>query len=374
MQRFAADLLKGMVERYSPTGHEAELSKFLLKKTEALGFKTRLDKAGNVIGEFGEGTPTILLCGHMDTVPGKLPVKIEEGRLYGRGAVDAKAPLAAMIAAASILSKEKFSGRLIVAGVVDEEGNGRGTRQLIEDDVKADYAIFGEPSGVDQITIAYKGSLHVKVSVETSTGHSSSPWLFENAIERAFDVYALLSSINFPSEKKGSRFYSLTSSLTKINGGSLSSQVPSKCVFHVDLRVPPQIEPMKLFDEVKRVVQEYRKAKPMVAVKVEVLDTCEPYEADVNSLLIRSLSWAIRMVRGKPATWVRKTGSGDMNLYGASMKIPIVTYGAGDSSLDHTPNEWVDLKEYEDSIQVLCKGIKQLVDLHNRRRERQKRD
>ncbi len=367
MQRFAVDLLEGMVGFYSPTGHEAELSRFLLKRMDTLGFKTRLDRVGNIIGEVGEGTPRILLCGHMDTVPGKLPVKIEEGRLYGRGAVDAKAPLAAMIAAASTLSKEKFSGKINVAGVVDEEGNGRGIRQLIKDNLKMDYAIFGEPSGIDQITIAYKGGLHIKVSVETTTGHSSAPWLFENAVERAFDIYALLRTINLSSEKRDSRFYSLTSTLTKITGGSSSSQVPSKCVFYIDFRVPPKIEPMKLFEEVKRIIGDYRKVKPMVAVKSEVLDSCEPYEVDVNSLLIRSLSWAIRMVRGKPATWVRKTGSGDMNLYGASVKIPIVTYGAGDSKLDHTLNEWVDLKEYEDSIEVLTKGIRRLLDLHNKK-------
>ncbi|MFH0897109.1 MAG: M20/M25/M40 family metallo-hydrolase [Candidatus Bathyarchaeota archaeon] len=368
MQRFAVSLLVGFIEHYSPTGHEAELSQFMLKKMKAIGLKTRTDRAGNAIGEFGEGVPTILLCGHMDTVQGKLPIRLEEGKLYGRGAVDAKASLAAMVATASILLKEKFSGRLIVVGVIDEEGKSRGTRQLIEDGVTADYAIFGEPSGIDQITIAYKGSLHIKVLVKTASGHSSVPWLFENAIERSFDIYTLLRAINFSEEKKDSKFYSLTSSFTKIAGGSLSSQIPSKCAFHVDFRVPPNVEPMKLFDNIKMVIQEYHKIKPAVCVEVEVLDSCKPYEVDTNSLLIHSLSWAIRMVRSKPATWVRKTGSGDMNLYGASLKIPIVTYGAGNSSLDHTSNEWVDLKEYEDSIQILYKGIKKLVELHNKRK------
>jgi len=368
MQKFAVSLLEKMLELYSPTGHEAELSDFLSKSMEALGFETRVDSVGNVIGEFGEGSPAILLCGHMDTVLGKLPVRLEEGRLYGRGAVDAKTSLAAMIVAASTLLEDKFPGKIIVAGVVDEEGKGRGVRQLIEDGVKADYAIFGEPSGVDQITIAYKGSLHLKILVETVTGHSSAPWLFENAVERAFEVYDLLRAISFPSEKRGSRFYSLTSCLTRISGGFSSSSVPSRCEFHVDFRVPPQVATRGLLDEVERVVREYGKNRLGVSVKVEALDACEPYEADTDSLLVRSLSWAIRMVRGKPATWVRKTGTGDMNLYGASVRIPIVTYGAGDSSLDHTPNEWVNLKEYEDSIRVLCKGIRRLLELHNKRK------
>lgn len=368
MPSFADKLLKRMVETYSPTGDESELSNFLAKKMRSLCFETHIDEAENVIGEFGKGSPTILLCGHMDTVPGELTVRVEGDRLYGRGAVDAKAPLAAMVAVASTLLKEKFPGRVIVIGAVDEEGKGRGVKQLIEDGMAADYAIFGEPSGVDQITVAYKGSLHLKLMVKTATGHSSAPWLFDNAVEKAFEMYGLLSAISFPSEKKDSRFYSITSSLTKMCGGYSSSNVPSECEAHIDFRIPPQVSTMKLLEEVRRVVEEYRSDKSKVSVEAEVLDSCEPYEADRDSLLVRSLSWAIRMTRGKPATWVRKTGTGDMNLYGAAFKIPIVTYGAGDSSLDHTVDEWVSLKEYEDSIQVLYRGIKRLEELHSKKK------
>ena len=367
MQSSAISLLKDMVGIYSPSGQEAELALLLSRKMKALGFRVWIDGEGNVLGEFGEGRPSILLCGHMDTVAGELPVKIEENDLWGRGAVDAKAALAAMVMAASMLLKEGFVGRIVVAGVVDEEGEGRGVKQLIKDSVKADYAIFGEPSGVEQITIAYKGSLHLKVVVSTSTGHSSAPWLFDNAVEKGFEVFGLLHKISSTLERKDSRFYSLSSCMTRISGGSSFSQVPSKCVFHVDFRLPPNITPMELFDEVKIVAKKYEKDNPKVSIAIEIMDSCKPYEVDRDSLLVRSLSWAIRMVRGKPATWVRKTGTGDMNIYGASFRIPIVTYGSGDSRLDHTPNERVDLKEYEDSIQVLYKGIKRLIELHKKR-------
>lgn len=144
--------------------------------------------------------------------------------------------------------------------------------------------------------------------------------------------------------------------------------MPYRCEVDIDFRVPPQVSSMELLEEVKIKVREYEKANQKVAVNVEVSDSCEPYEADTNSLLVRSLSWAIRMVRGKPATWVRKTGTGDMNLFGAATEIPVLTYGAGDSRLDHTPDEYIDLREYEDSIQILYKGIKRLVELHRKRK------
>ena len=241
-------------------------------------------------------------------------------------------------------------------------------KRLIKDDVKADYAIFGEPSGVDRVTVAYKGSLHLKLDVETATGHSSSPWLFENAIDRAFEVYGILSRISFPSERVDSKFYSLTSCLTKMEGGSSSSKVPSRCSFQVDFRLPPSIATEQLRKEVEQTIRKYGESRPGVAVRAISIDACEPYESNTASPLVRSLSWAIRMVRNKPATWVRKTGTGDMNLYGKSMRIPVVSYGAGNSGLDHTSGEYVDLNDYEDSILVLRKGIIRLIDLHKKKR------
>lgn len=366
MQESMVNLLKKMLEIYSPTGRELELSHFLSNEFKTLGFKTHIDMAGNTIGEFGKGKPTILLCGHMDTVSGRLQVTIENGRIYGRGAVDAKSPLAAMITAASMLIKEDFSGKITVAAVVDEEGKGCGVKQLIHDNVKADYAIFGEPSGIKQLTIAYKGSLHLEITVRTITGHSSVPWLYENAVEKAFEIYGLIREISFPLEKQDSKFYSTTSCLTQIEGGSLSSTVPSICKFHVDFRFPPNVKTEKLFEEIKRAVDRYVKNKKF-SVSIEVIDSCESYEVDTASILVRALSWAIRMVEGKPATWVRKTGTGDMNLYGASILIPVVTYGVGESSMDHTSMEWVDLKEYDDSIRVLYNGLKKLLELYNKK-------
>jgi LysW-gamma-L-lysine carboxypeptidase len=369
MQKFAVDLLKKVVEIYSPTGKEADLANFLLEQMRSLGFETRIDKSGNVIGKYGEGNPAVLLCGHMDTVSDVLPVKIENNELFGRGTVDAKGPLAALIIAASKLVKESFPGRLVVAGVVDEEGKGQGVKQLIADNLKVDYAIFGEPSGVDQITIAYKGSLHLKISVETITGHSSAPWLFNNAIEKAFEMFNLLTRINFPL-KKNSRFYSISQCLTKMKGGSLFSKVPSKCVFHIDFRIPPKTSSKQVLHEVYRIANQFEKNNLNVHVKLEILDFCEPYEVDTNSIIVRSLSWAIRMITNKPAVWVRKTGTGDMNLFGESTQTPILTYGVGDSHLDHTINEHVNLNEYEKSIQILCKGVNRLRELHIKKQER----
>jgi len=364
VREYAVDLLQNMLRLYSPTGEEAALSRFLIEEMQKLGLRSWRDEAGNAVGEFGSGEPVILLCGHMDTVPGVLPIKLEDGKLYGRGAVDAKTPLAAMIAASSLLFNEGFSGRILVVGAVEEEGVGRGVKHLLEKGVTADYAIFGEPSGVENITIAYKGSLHLKISCETTTGHSSAPWLYKNAIEEVFKVYERIKGVRFTQEKAESRFYSVTYSVTKIEGGNEFSTVPSSAVLHINTRVPPTLSIEMVLDEVYKVVEDYRGKNVGVDMRLSVIDSCPPYEADKNSLLVRSIAYAIRRVRKSQAVLVRRTGSGDMNLFGSARRVPVVTYGAGDAHLDHTPDEYVVVDEYLDSIKILCEGVKKLRELH----------
>ena len=360
----AVDLLQNMLQIYSPTGNEEALSRFLVDEMKRLGLEAWRDEVGNAIGEFGSGTPTILLCGHMDTVPGMLPVTQAEGKLFGRGAVDAKSPLAAMVVASSRLLQEGFSGKVIVVGAVEEEGVGRGVKHLVKKGVTADYAVFGEPSGVENITIAYKGSLHLKLECGTKTGHASAPWLYKNAIEEVFKLYERLKGVSFDQEKPGSIFYSVTSSVTKIEGGDEFSTIPSKAALHINVRIPPTLSVEGVLDQANKLVTDYRAENRDVAVALEVLDSCPPYEADKNSLLVRSLAYAIRKVRKRQGVLVRRTGSGDMNLFGSMRSIPVVTYGPGDSHLDHTPDEYVVIEEYLDSINILCTGLKKLRDLH----------
>ena len=366
MKDYAVSLLTRLLTIYSPSGKEEAISNFLVNEMRILGLRSWSDEVGNAFGEVGTGRPVVLLCGHMDTVPGYVPVRLEDGKLYGRGAVDAKASLAAMVVASSLILKEKFPGKVVVAGLVDEEGEGKGVKHLIAKKVQADYTIFGEPSGVDNITIAYKGSLHLKITCETKTGHSSAPWLFDNAVEKAFEFWNAIRSIRFSQERPESRFYSLTSCMTGIKGGNASSTVPSKCEFHVDFRIPPQLTPQEVFKEVEEAARKYQVDNEGVDVNIMIEDSNTSFEADKNSLLVRAISVAIKKVRNKSATLVRKTGTGDMNLFGNETKIPVITYGPGNSHLDHTPDEWIDVKEYLDSINVYYEGLKRLYDLDKR--------
>ena len=141
---------------------------FLLTVCDDLGFRDiHTDDVGNIIATKGSGSPKILLCGHMDTVPGRIRVRKEGDYLFGRGSSDAKGPLLAMLFAAASVEENNWHGNTFV-GAVDEEGNATGIKSLTSDKPDVDYAIFGEPSGTKQITIGYKGriAINLKISVE----------------------------------------------------------------------------------------------------------------------------------------------------------------------------------------------------------------
>jgi len=372
---YAVDLLTRMIKIYSPSGNEEEVSLFLANEMKKVGFHVHRDEVGNVIGEIGEGSPVVLLCGHMDTVEGEIPVRVEDNQLYGRGSVDAKGPLAAMIMAASNFTDGGFPGKILVVGVVDEEGTGKGIQHFVEEGIQPDYAIFGEPSGLEKVVFGYKGILTVKVTVETPSGHSAAPWLFENAIEKAMDFWKQINRLHLREEKLKSRFYSITSCLTGIKGGNSSASfIPSHCEILVQLRIPPQLTPEQVFDEVKRKIDRYRATNPKVTVALEMVDIAKAFEADRRSVIVRALAWGIRKTTLNYASFSRKTGTGDMNVLGNALKIPVVTYGPGDSKLDHTPNEHIDIQEYLDSIEVLRKTLKKLPDFARRRAKKRTKD
>jgi len=369
---YAVDLLTRMVKIYSPSGKEEEISRFLADEMKKLGFRVRRDEVGNVIGEVGEGSPVILLCGHMDTVEGEIPVRVEDGQLYGRGSVDAKGPLAAMIVAASKFVADGFPGKILVVGVVDEEKGGTGIKHFVESGIQPDYAIFGEPSGLEKIVFGYKGIVTVKISVETPSGHSAAPWLFDNAIEKAMEFWRQIRKLHLREEKLKSRFYSITSCLTGIKGGNNSASfIPSHCEIYIQLRIPPQLTPEQVYGEVKRKIDRYKATNPKVTVAVEMVDVAKAFEADRRSVIVRALAWGIRKTTLNYASFSRKTGTGDMNVLGNALKIPVVTYGPGDSRLDHTPNEHIDIQEYLKSIAVLKKALTKLPDFVKKQKTRQ---
>lgn len=362
---YAVELLKKALELYTPSRSEAALANLIKDKcVNELGFEqVNIDSVGNIIATKGSGYPRILLCGHMDTVPGQVPVRIDDGHIYGRGASDAKAPLIAMLLAASEFPKQ--GGTVIFAGVVDEEGNATGVKQLVKSKLGVDYAIFGEPSGVDNITVAYKGRLAIRLTCDVGdSAHASAPWLAKNSIEEMYDFWK---AIRAEIERVGTaenKAKSISCSLTEINGGSSHNVTPQKCKITMDIRVPTITTCENVLRIVDAVVTKVAAEKEIKAT-YRIEDKTEPFEADHSSPLVRALLLSVLDVRKKRPLLLRKTGTGDMNVLGHSFKIPVITYGPGDPHASHTADERVNINEYVSSIEVYERALFHMSRLHH---------
>lgn len=318
------EMLKRAVEIYSPTKKEGELANFLLDRA---GNNAKVDGVGNFIMSKGNGSRALLLCSHLDTVPGKIPIRIDNRKLYGRGAVDAKASLISMFSAFSRVNVKNI--RVIFAGVVDEEGNSRGIKYLMQS-ISPDWAVFGEPSGINKITIGYKGSMRVNLEFYGESGHLANP-MTKNAIEEALEfIQSLITNYGEVNYKK------LTIRPSRIRSSE------TECDTLLDIRLPPGMNK----DDVLKILGRGR-----------VLEDTPPYEINPSNKIVVSMKRAIRRVTGERAGLVRKTGTGDMNIFSEVCK-NCITYGPGDSRLDHTNNEHIDIDEFLSSIKIYQEFIK----------------
>ena len=359
-------MLEKALRLYTPSLSEKPLAEFLADKCDDLGFEDiEIDEVGNVIAKKGTGSPKIMLCGHMDVVPGKVKVRKEGDLLYGRGASDAKAPLMAMLFAAA--SIQNNNGTIIFVGAVDEEGNATGIKNLVKKEIGIDYAIFGEPSGINQVTIAYKGRLaiNLKISVNDSS-HASAPWLSKNAIHESMIFARELKERLEENQEDRSKGMLLTSSMTEIRGGTSHNITPKECETTFDIRIPVDMNCKTIEQKIATLVKEISQ-KRQVEAFYSILDETEPFEAPHNSPLVRALTLGILEETQSRATLIRKTGTGDMNVLGNQWAIPVVTYGPGDPHEAHTIDEKVSIEEYLKGIEILKKTLHHLKRLHDRK-------
>lgn len=362
-RREAVDTLSRMLEIYSPTGSEGELADFIYRLLSDHGLNARIDSVGNVTASIGCGDPKILLCGHMDTIPGYIPVRIRGMRMYGRGAVDAKGPLASMVSASIVASYCKPKGTIILACVVDEEGGSRGISKLIDDGVKADYAVFGEPSGTSNITVGYKGSMHVKMTVKGIGGHASAPWLFDNPLEVIFEAYRCIKERVESLTHSDDRFYKYSVALTMVEGGVAANVIPSEAESYLDIRLPPGSDPAFIYEIVKqetlKTIGKYRKIK----LSMELFDSTPPYEERHESRLVKVFQDAIKSELNTEPGLLKKSGTSDMNIYSAKTNVSSIAYGPGDPRLSHRNVEWIEIEDYLHSVRILLKALSNLIGL-----------
>jgi LysW-gamma-L-lysine carboxypeptidase len=349
------NLLAGLLAIPSTSGQEHGAVGYLVDWMACHGMRAYRDAAGNAVGILA-GAPAdaavlrdVVLLGHIDTVPGFLPVAIRDGKLYGRGAVDAKGPLAAFATAAATIGPRP-GWRIVVVGAVEEESiTSRGARHAARIFSPA-LAVIGEPTGWQRVALGYKGRLLANVTFQRRMTHSAGP--AASAAELAFaywqHVTAAIAELNAGRSKVWEQVQSGLAGFTSADDGLIET-----AELRLGFRLPLSITP----DQLQSLLLS-RDGQAGFRFSGEE----SAYRADKNTPLVAAFLAAIRAAGGQPG-FVLKTGTSDMNVVGPLWRCPILAYGPGDSALDHTPEEHVEIAEWERGVAVLVDALRRITSL-----------
>ncbi len=345
------ELLKGALEIYSPSGQEKEVAEYFVEQMNDRGFdEAYVDEAGNAIGKRGVGKNVILYMGHIDTVPGVVPIHLHDDELWGRGACDAKGGMAAAIIAISELTEEDMEGKaFIVAGCVEEEiETSKGARYLLESMDEPSFVINGEPSGADGITLGYKGCFRFEYLLKQPITHHASSEPAAN--EHAFHFYrAVQDYLDQQEYKKQSAFY--TPYIELRTWDHERTGLEESVHIKTNIRIPPNFD----IDAMREFIESIQ--QPGTVTFTECIAGIELAR---SSYLARTFLAVMREKEIAPRCKV-KTGSSDMNVVTEIWKkTEMLAYAPGDSSLDHTPDEHILTSEYVLSIEVLRRVLQLL--------------
>jgi acetylornithine deacetylase len=321
------DLLSELVSIPSVSRNEAALADRILAICREAGLEAERRRR-NVVARRGTGAPTLLLNSHMDTVP---PVdgwtadpwtpRIEGGRLFGLGANDAKASVAAMLEAVRT-ARLPASGTVLFAATCDEETGGEGLEKLAPE-LQFDEAIVGEPNDFG-VAVGQKGLVKLRLTARGRAGHAARPRLADNAISRASRDALAIEALQFPFEDP--LLGRPTAAVTLIEGGTKSNVIPGSCRLTVDARTTPGFGNEEMVDAIRQAV----------SAEVEVLSArLRPVAGRPDSRVAR----AALAASGRE----RVTGFSGMSDLAHLAGKPAIVFGPGRPEQSHAADESIAL-------------------------------
>jgi succinyl-diaminopimelate desuccinylase len=297
--------------------------------------------------------PTVVLHGHLDVVPAfeaQFVPRVEGDRLIGRGAYDMKGALAAMLfALVDAGAQDKVCVKFVC--VPDEESEDvdtRSTDALVKEGLGADFAITGEPTDL-HIGIQAKGVLAVRVEVSGTAAHGSTPWLGDNAILKAHDVFRRIETLPF-SRESSDMFDRPSINLARIDGGDAFNKVPDRCQMDVDIRFLPNQDPGAILAQVRQIadveiVKCFTRAPAIVSRR-------NPYVLALREGVSRSIEG--------DALSVGRDGASDAISF-LEAGVPAVEFGPIGGG-HHGPEEWVSISSLTRYRQALADFFTALPD------------
>jgi succinyl-diaminopimelate desuccinylase len=286
----------------------------------------------------GSHVAEVIFHGHLDVVPardGQFDPRVEGDRLIGRGAYDMKGGLAAMMCAMHDAAQQS-DVRVTLVCVPDEESEdveNRSTDVLVAEGLRADFAITGEPTDL-HIGVQSKGVLAIRIEVAGTAAHGSTPWLGDNAILKAQDVYRRIETLPF-SRQSSDLFDRPSINIARIQGGDAFNKVPDSCWIDVDIRFLPNQDPGEILSQIRAIGD------------VEIVKTFirDPAHVSRSNPYVLALRDAVgRSIEGD-ALSVGRDGASDANSF-LDAGVPCVEFGPVGGG-HHGPQEWVSISSLE---------------------------
>ncbi|AFZ70424.1 acetylornithine deacetylase or succinyl-diaminopimelate desuccinylase [Caldisphaera lagunensis DSM 15908] len=404
--KVTSDLIK--INSQNPPGHTNEVVNYIKDLLSIHGIKYEIHEfeanKPNLIAKIGNGSPTLILNGHMDVVPPgdeskwiypPFSGKIVDDKIFGRGATDMKGGLATILVSTLELSDliEKNNGSLVFIASADEEVGGHaGMQGLVENNlIKGDAALIAEPSGYNRVSIGEKGLCQTKIVTRGLPSHGSMPILGDNAILKMYKAINLVkegveelnSKIVIPEDvsiaiKETANTYETIIKEKKLNlsvadienqiktisfnpgvirGGTKINVVPDYCELELDMRIPPGC----LCENVRN----YIKNKLNNVAEIYPIDTSNANFTSLNEKIVKTALNSIEKILGKNADLHIETGATD-GRYLRNIGIPTIIYGPGELFLAHAYNEYVKINDLKMALRITEDIIKEYLNLKTR--------
>ena len=387
MKKDAVQLTKEMVEIKSFSfmeNQEEEISKYILDfftENGITSYRTeivpgRYNTFAILKGEDSENNPSLLLTGHMDTVPAydfkeAFTAREDADYLYGRGSCDMKGALAAMMCAMVNIKESgtKLKGDLIFCGVADEEEAGIGTESLIKTGPEATYAVIGEPTKLE-IALGHKGLEWIEISFKGKKVHGGAQKDGVNAIMMAGRFLHKLETEYLPKLEKRTHpvLGTATLNIGTITGGDQPSTVADKCSISIDRRCLTDETIAQVYEELQAICDELHEEDPKFEAEIRDVFNGEtmphiPFCTDENSPLVKAAENALGREGMTPVLTCFPAWS-DAGFMNALTKSECIVLGPGDLAVAHSIHEKISKRQllsavsvYEEMAREICKTV-----------------
>jgi acetylornithine deacetylase/succinyl-diaminopimelate desuccinylase family protein len=371
-------LLKTLVEIPSPNppGDNQAVSAFVARWLEAAGAKVTIlapaekPEAQSVVAMIGSGDPVVMLHAHSDTVPvaeaeasawASNPFEAVErdGRIYGKGSVDDKAPLAAMMIAFKKLAAQKPNGTLVLVAAAEEEVGGQlGTKWLADCGhlPVCDFIVVGEQT-FNRVATAHKGVMRATVTTKGHSVHATNPDRGVNAINAMARVILALEQYHHRLAKQVHPLVGVpTCNIGVIQGGSTANAVADQCMVRLDRRMIPGEDPTAVRQEIQQVIHAAEVSPATVEVGNFLYSSW--FESKLSTPLGKTFMECSSRLTQTPAEPIGYLpGSDAKHLMGVT-RGEIVIFGPGSYEVAHAYDEYVDIEELEQCEAVISVFLK----------------